>query len=183
MYDEQRPPSSARGSDSGSHMLNIRNARIRSENDVQLLRNRLDRLAQEERKALKKIEETRRRAEQIIQLKARNERTHLRKELEAQYDERQKELARERLQASKMENSVAVQATVEALMAQKKQEAGILREQRELINDYLRSQREQNLDRNREMTEVSGGCDAWRLCMLHPALRPPSPQPALSFRR
>ena len=50
----------------GSHMLNVKNARLRSEHDVNLLKNRLERLRQEERKALKKIEETRRRADQIV---------------------------------------------------------------------------------------------------------------------
>jgi len=135
-------------------MLNIRNARLRSENDVTLLRNRLERLAQEERKALKKIEETRRRAEQIIQLKARNERSHLRKQLEAEYEERQMERARERLQASKIEMSGALQANQQASQSQKKQEADILREQRTMINGHLRQQQEQQLERNRKMTEV-----------------------------
>lgn len=66
-------------------MLNVRNSRQRSENDVMLLRNRLERLQQEERKALKKIEETRRRAEQIVHLKIRNEHNSIRKEMSKEY--------------------------------------------------------------------------------------------------
>ena len=76
---EGKGAASPRGPFTGSHMLNVRNARMRSEYDVNLLRNRLERLRQEERKALKKIEETRRRADQIISLKTRNEETHMRK--------------------------------------------------------------------------------------------------------
>ena len=76
---------SPRGAFTGSHMLNVRNARQCSEHDVVLLQNRLDRLKQEERKALKKIEETRRRAEQIIHLKVRNQNNHLLKLEEAEY--------------------------------------------------------------------------------------------------
>merc|ERR1719454_2362615 len=82
-----------RGPFTGSHMLNVKNARLRSEHDVNLLRNRLERLRQEERKALKKIEETRRRADQIIALKTRNEQNHLRKDLEAEYADQQLERA------------------------------------------------------------------------------------------
>ena len=35
-----------RGPFTGSHMLNVKNARLRSEHDVNLLRNRLERLRQ-----------------------------------------------------------------------------------------------------------------------------------------
>jgi len=70
---EQQSELRPRGPFTGSHMLNVKNARLRSEHDVNLLRNRLERLRQEERKALKKIEETRRRADQIVSLKTRNE--------------------------------------------------------------------------------------------------------------
>lgn len=139
---------------SGSHILNIRNARMRAESDVTLLRNRLEKLGQEERKALKKIEETRKRAEQIIQLRARNERAHLRKQLEAERSERQRDRRREALQASKNEMSGKVQANVDALQAQKKHDAAVMRDQRALINDYLRVKQQQQLERNRQVTEV-----------------------------
>ena len=147
---------------SGSHILNIRNARMRAESDVTLLRNRLEKLGQEERKALKKIEETRKRAEQIIQLRARNERAHLRKQLEAERSERQRDRRREALQASKNEMSGKVQANVDALQAQKKHDAAVMRDQRALINDYLRVKQQQQLERNRQVTEA-------------PAPLPPSP--------
>eukprot|EP00962_Isochrysis_galbana_P003868 scaffold1084_cov114-Isochrysis_galbana.AAC.8 len=155
----EAPPGLIRGPHTGSHLLNIRNARIRSENDVTLLRNRLERLAQEERKAVKKIEDTRRRAEQIIQLKTRNERTHLRKQMEAEYAERQKERARERLMQSKLEMSDTVQANQQAVQNQKKQGANHLREQRSMINEHLRQRQEEQLDRNRKVTEVGGSSD------------------------
>lgn len=46
---------STRNAFTGSHMLNVKSARLRSEDDVTLLQNRLERLRVEERKALKKI--------------------------------------------------------------------------------------------------------------------------------
>ncbi|EOD32140.1 hypothetical protein EMIHUDRAFT_202747 [Emiliania huxleyi CCMP1516] len=127
---------------------------MRAESDVTLLRNRLEKLGQEERKALKKIEETRKRAEQIIQLRARNERAHLRKQLEAERSERQRDRRREALQASKNEMSGKVQANLDALQAQKKHDAAVMRDQRALINDYLRVKQQQQLERNRQVTEV-----------------------------
>merc|ERR1719473_498026 len=112
---------SPRGPFTGSHMLNVKNARLRSEHDVNLLRNRLERLRMEERKALKKIEETRRRADQIISLKTRNEETHMRKLLEAEYANKQLAKARERLQGHKQGMQDAIRTNTETLLAQKKE--------------------------------------------------------------
>ena len=103
-----------RGPYTGSHMLNVKNARLRSEHDVSLLRNRLERLRQEERKALKKIEETRRRADQIVALKTRNEENHMRKLLEAEYANQQLERARQRLQVRIRKNAAFPQAPIRA---------------------------------------------------------------------
>uniref|UniRef100_A0A7S0LDW1 Uncharacterized protein n=1 Tax=Coccolithus braarudii TaxID=221442 RepID=A0A7S0LDW1_9EUKA len=143
-----------RGTFTGSHMYNVKNARQRSENDVKLLQNRLERLRQEERKALKKIEETRRRADQIIQLKTRNQETHIRKAQEEEYKERQRERARERLQSSKAEMGSAIRSNADALAAQKKQEAAILREQRAMIEEHLRQQQEQHVARNQQISAM-----------------------------
>merc|ERR1719454_1503187 len=109
-----------RGPFTGSHMLNVKNARLRSEHDVNLLRNRLERLRMEERKALKKIEETRRRADQIISLKTRNEENHMRKLLEAEYANQQLERARQRLQGHREGMQDAIRTNAETLLMQKK---------------------------------------------------------------
>mmetsp|Transcript_39631 Transcript_39631/g.92639 ORF Transcript_39631/g.92639 Transcript_39631/m.92639 type:complete len:270 (-) Transcript_39631:211-1020(-) len=143
-----------RGMFTGSHMYNVKNARQRSENDVKLLQNRLERLRQEERKALKKIEETRRRADQIIQLKTRNQEVQVRKAQEEEYKERQQERARERLQSSKAGMSDAIRSNANALAAQKKQEAAILREQRVMIEEHLRQQHDQTIERNKQISSM-----------------------------
>merc|ERR1712054_282357 len=60
--------------DYGSNrLLAAKRARKRAEGDYQLLQNRLVRLRLEEEKAQKKIAETKKRAQEIIALKARNE--------------------------------------------------------------------------------------------------------------
>merc|ERR1712185_595730 len=57
----------------GAQALSAKNARIRAEQDRQLLQNRINRLIIEEEKAAKRIAETRRRAKEIYDLKRRNE--------------------------------------------------------------------------------------------------------------
>eukprot|EP00967_Tisochrysis_lutea_P029412 scaffold34410_cov23-Tisochrysis_lutea.AAC.1 len=47
-----------------------------------------------------------------------------------------------------------MQANLQAIQNQKKQGADHLREQRQLINEHLRQRQEQQLDRNRKVTEV-----------------------------
>ena len=53
-------------------MLRAKNERRRAESDVQLLANRLAHLRAEEEKARKKIEETKKRAGEILEMKERN---------------------------------------------------------------------------------------------------------------
>ena len=143
-----------RGPYTGSNMLNIKNSRLRSEHDVQLLRNRLERLRQEERKTLKKIEETRRRADQIIQLKTRNEQNHLRKQMMLQHMEQQQQRARERLLEQKLAGQNERQAIGEAKMMQRKRDAAMLREQRSLIEDHVRRENIEHVQRARELNAV-----------------------------
>ena len=145
---------SPRGPFTGSHMLNVKNARLRSEHDVNLLKNRLERLRQEERKALKKIEETRRRADQIISLKTRNEENHMRKLLEAEYANKQLERARARLQGHREGMQDAIRMNTETLLQQKKEEADVLRDQSRRISEHVRQQQAQHVDRARRINSV-----------------------------
>ena len=128
-----------RGPFTGSHMLNVKNARLRSEHDVNRLRNRLERLRQEERKALKKIEETRRRADQIVALKTRNEENHMRKLLEAEYANQQLDRARQRLQGHREGMQDAIRANQAELTEKKRQEAVQLKLQNSLMKARLQA--------------------------------------------
>lgn len=56
-----------------SVMLDVKNARKRAEGDLQLLANRLALLRAEEQKALQKMNETKSRASEILEIKKRNE--------------------------------------------------------------------------------------------------------------
>lgn len=145
---------SPRGPFTGSHMLNVKNARLRSEHDVNLLKNRLERLRQEERKALKKIEETRRRADQIVALKTRNEENHMRKLLEAEYANKQLERARLRLQGHREGMQDAIRTNAETLLQQKREEADVLRDQSRRIIEYKQQEQAQFVDRARRINAM-----------------------------
>merc|ERR1719198_633178 len=154
MSDPLEPRLSPRGPFTGSHMLNVKNARLRSEHDVNLLKNRLERLRQEERKALKKIEETRRRAGQIISLKTRNEENHMRKLLEAEYANKQLERARLRLQGHREGMQDAIRTNAETLLQHKKEEADVLRDQSRRIIEYKQQEQAQFVDRARRINAM-----------------------------
>lgn len=174
-----------RGPFTGSHMLNVKNARQRSENDVNLLRNRLERLRQEERKALKKIEETRRRADQIVSLKTRNEENHMRKLLEAEFANQQLERAKERLKGHRDGAQDAIRQNVEAMAAQKKAEADELRQQSRRISEYVSMQQEQHVERARRINMVSAVAAAARhppATLLHRRHAAPATRRAAALR-
>ena len=119
-----------------------------------MLRNRLERLRQEERKALKKIEETRRRADQIISLKVRNEENHMRKLLEAEYANQQLDRARQRLQGHREGMQDAIRMNAERLQQQKKEEADVLREQSRRISAYVAMQQDAHVDRAKRINTM-----------------------------
>ena len=121
---------------------------------VNLLRNRLERLRMEERKALKKIEETRRRADQIVSLKTRNEENHMRKLLEAEYANQQLERARQRLQGHREGMQDAIRMNAETLATQKKEEADVLRDQSRRISAYVAMQQAQHVDRAKRINTM-----------------------------
>merc|ERR1712136_219851 len=63
-----------------ANLTGAKEARKRAEKDAQLLANRIALLKQEEEKALKKIDETHKRAAEVTQLRSRNEQKHEAKE-------------------------------------------------------------------------------------------------------
>ena len=158
-------------------MLNVKNARLRSEHDVNLLRNRLERLRQEERKALKKIEETRRRADQIVSLKTRNEENHMRKLLEAEFANQQLERARQRLQGHREGMQDAIRMNQQQLQDQKKSEAAELRAQSQRISSYVASQQQAHVERAKVINQV---CSRLRTCTHHGHL--PLPESSATAR-
>eukprot|EP00741_Cyanophora_paradoxa_P014943 tig00020830_g14417.t1 len=108
-------------------LLAAKNARKRAETDAQLLDNRLRRLKIEEDRARKKIEETRRRAAEILQLKERNvAKVQVKQQMEQEEEER---LRREReiIAIQNAERREVKKAIELAIVQTKKAEAATLK--------------------------------------------------------
>ena len=79
------------GSDLSSNpMLNAKLTRLKVQQDVELLNNRVERLRAEERKAKQKVLETKLRGQEIVALQKRNEQLAAAKELAKRMEEDQR---------------------------------------------------------------------------------------------
>ena len=75
---------------SSNPMLNAKLTRLKVQQDVELLSNRVERLRAEERKAKQKVLETKLRGQEIIALQKRNEQLAKAKQLAKQMEEDQR---------------------------------------------------------------------------------------------
>merc|ERR1712054_705275 len=102
--------------DYGSNrLLAAKRARKRAEGDYQLLQNRLVRLRMEEEKAQKKIGETKKRAQEIIALKARNEMANRDKEQKASDADYEIAAAKDRANKQRQDQKLKVSQTQQQL--------------------------------------------------------------------
>ncbi len=122
------------------NLLQAQQARRAAAEDAQRLANRLAQLRKEEQKSLKRIEETRRRAQQILDLRKRNEIVRIEKERLAH--ERATELAglAQTLASVRDEHVVRKRKTVEALKQQKELSKREVMVQREKNDRMLKEQ-------------------------------------------
>ena len=130
VHGERERIATNRGPFSGSHTLSVHAQRLKSEADARLLRNRLERLKQEELKALKKIAETRRRAEEIMELKLRNESRMMEKRGHLVEQQRQMEEARHRAYLQKVSRHGATEQSRSKVFQSKRDMADQTRQER-----------------------------------------------------
>lgn len=136
--------------DAAYHLLQAQQARRAAAEDAQRLANRLAQLKKEEAKSLKRIDETRRRATQILELRRRNEAVRAEKDRLAH--ERAKELAGLAQELGKVrdEHVVRKRKTVEALRESKQQSKQEVMQQRKRNDAMLKEQ--QISDRKRAIS-------------------------------
>eukprot|EP00899_Mesostigma_viride_P010740 jgi/Mesvir1/19668/Mv09944-RA.1 len=128
-------------SPSSTKFLAAQRARKAVDEDAQRLANRVAQLKKEEDKSLKRIAETKRRAEEIMALRQRNEEAaRAKQQMEA---ERQEELQRqmELLQAEKDEHMRRKRQVAEQLYVEKRTEMRKTKEERAEIEKRVREQR------------------------------------------
>ena len=149
--EQQRPTTSAAnasrsmvpaGTDSlGSRALGAKNARIRAEQDRQLLQNRINRLIIEEEKAAKRISETRRRAKEIWDLKRRNEANQAARADAGSWMSSEQHLQRQLLTQARGERATALDSSKAALAHMRKEEVSVLRQMRRENEEAVVAQR------------------------------------------
>jgi hypothetical protein len=150
----EQPPVAARiprGPFTGSHALNVHAQRLKSEADAALLRNRLERLKMEESKALKKIADTRRRAEEITQLKVRNELRSREKRNQLVEQQRKMEEARHRVFLQKITLTGATESGRTKVVQNKRQIANQTRQERAHLDSKLAARRDREVQRARQI--------------------------------
>merc|ERR1712159_677970 len=103
-----------------NRLLAAKRARKRAEGDYQLLQNRLLRLRLEEEKAQKKIQETKKRAQEILALKARNEMANREKMHHASDADEEIARAKDRASKQRVDQKLRVQAAQEQVAKQKR---------------------------------------------------------------
>ena len=149
--EQQRPTTSAAnasrsmvpaGTDAlGSQALRAKNARIRAEQDRQLLQNRINRLIIEEEKAAKRISETRRRAKEIWDLKRRNEANQAARADAGSWMSSEQHLQRQLLTQARGERTTALDSSKAALTHMRKEEVSVLRQMRRENEEAVVAQR------------------------------------------
>eukprot|EP00908_Phaeocystis_cordata_P019565 Transcript_31099.p1 GENE.Transcript_31099~~Transcript_31099.p1 ORF type:complete len:257 (+),score=101.98 Transcript_31099:54-824(+) len=132
---------SAGANGAGNQALRAKNARIRAEQDRQLLQNRINRLIIEEEKAAKRIAETRRRAKEIWDLKRRNEANQTARAEASAWMSSEQGLQRQLLAQARGERSAALEASKAALQHMRKEEVAVLRQMRRENEEAVVAQR------------------------------------------
>ena len=131
----------------GSQALRAKNARIRAEQDRQMLQNRINRLIIEEEKAAKRISETRRRAKEIWDLKRRNEANQAARADAGSWMSSEQHLQRQLLTQARSERASALDSSKKALEHMRKEEVAVLRQMRRENEEAVVAQRNMELAR------------------------------------
>jgi len=111
----------------GNRMYSTKNERKQAECDVQLLANRLNHLQMEESRAIKKIDETKKRANEIMSLKQRDEASFRSKQENRQQEEMLLQSVVQKNALAKAQRTQSLKERQYAVYAQKKQDAELMR--------------------------------------------------------
>ena len=127
-----------------NRLLAAKRARKRAKGDYQLLQNRLVRLRLEEEKAQKKIMETKKRAQEILALKARNEMANKEKMNQAHHADEEIARAKDRALQQRNEQKLRCQHAADQVAKQKRD--GVLNTRRARQEHEMVIQRQRDAD-------------------------------------
>ena len=146
---ERSPLPSERAEFSGK-MLNATHRQKHIEQDAQLLENRIALLKKEEQRAWRKIQQTKKRADEIVSMRRENEaRQAEKKKMAEQAEEREKVLAAEHHKLEERAR-LARAKNLEQMYLTKRSDVQKLKQERKLIKDEVKEQRASELRRKEE---------------------------------
>merc|ERR1711959_645488 len=137
-----------------NRLLAAKRARKRAEGDYQLLSNRLVRLRFEEDKARKKIEETRKRAAEILALKARNQKAIQEKLQNAGTNDDELEDAKQRALDQRVASKVRCQQAKEAIVKKKRDDVLHVRKERQDHEIVVQRRKDADLEYARQCKDA-----------------------------
>lgn len=118
-------------------------ARKRAEQDALLLANRIRLLRAEDQKTKKRVQETEKRMQAIVEIRRRNEDCRALKEVECSRRQAQEQDAREQKRREREEQLRKTSDRRKAVMEQKLGQSGGVKQEREAARQFLREQRAQ----------------------------------------
>ncbi|KAL1525642.1 hypothetical protein AB1Y20_020495 [Prymnesium parvum] len=135
-------------------MLNAKLTRLKVQQDVELLSNRVERLRAEERKAKQKVLETKLRGQEIVALQKRNEQLHAAKQLAKQMEEEQLKREMQQQQIKRLEQKKTLKVVYEAMHAAKREDVKLERKIKEENLQMVRSLKQYEIERARQAREA-----------------------------
>ena len=129
-------------------LAQAKKARQESEEQAKLLANRIALLRQEEAKANKKIEDTRRRAREILEARIRNQEAQRRKEEERKAREREEELKAESNRLAKEESRQSKETVRAQLLQRLKEGVDTIKREKETFQEIIQEKKLKEIESN-----------------------------------
>jgi len=139
---------------SSNPMLNAKLTRLKVQQDVELLSNRVERLRAEARKAKQKVLETKLRGQEIVALQKRNEQLSQAKHLAKQMEEDQRKREMQQQQLKRLEQKKTLKVVYEAMHAAKREDVKLERKIKEDNLSMVRSLKQYEIERARQAREA-----------------------------
>jgi len=146
--------SSAVSNISSNPMLNAKLTRLKVQQDVELLSNRVERLRAEERKAKQKVLETKLRGQEIVALQKRNEQLGAAKHFAKQMEEDQRKREMQQQQVKRVEQKKTLKVVYESMLSAKREDVKLERKIKEDNLSMVQSLKSYEIERARQAREA-----------------------------
>ena len=143
--------------DERERFVEAKGLRKQADEDAKILANRIALLKSEEQKAWKKIEETRKRAREIMEVRQRNMEAAQKKQEEQAAKEEEERIRNYNIRLQKEQTAANKQNTKQSLMSKLKNDVQNIKRSKQENNEIIASQRDDDLSRRTKLrNEIQG---------------------------